>query len=144
MRLTTGWINEDEYFIVKPLHNGCRQSLVMSAHRWGSGKWNIVAGIFSSYATYNSICYSTVWVDPTSTNKNPSIKVLSLALESLNEIEQEIHKQAMGKRTFIYVDGLDKRRLRIYTKLLTKRCGYKKSTIKSEYVDGMPILYKRV
>ena len=143
--MKSGWYNGDnEYFVVKPLHNGNRQSLIVGATNYAFGRWYIMMGVFSSNATYNSMYRSEVWNTPTSTNKNPTVNTLSLALEALSEIEQEIHNHANGKRAYIYVDGLDERRLRVYTKILTKKCGYKKSTAKSDYVDGMSIIYKRV
>lgn len=142
--MKTGWYNWDnEYFVVKPLHNGKRQSLIVGAQLC-YGKWYIMMGVFSSNATYNSMYRSNVWYTPTSTNKNPTAGILSIALEALNEVEQEIHNRANGKRAYIYVDGLDERRLRVYTKVLTKKCGYKKSTTKSDHVNGMPMIYKRV
>lgn len=143
--MKTGWYNVDrEYFVVKPLHNGNRQSLIMGACHIASNRWNIMMGVFSSNVTYNSMYSSTAWHTPTSTNKNPTTGTLSLALEALNEIEQEIHNYANGKKAFIYVDGLDERRLRIYTKVLTQKCGYKKSTVKSDLIKDMSKLYKRV
>ena len=142
--MKTGWYNDHEYFVVKPLHNGKRQSLIMGAQQYGAGKWNIMMGIFSCNATYRSMSESLVWFTPTSTNKNPSMEVLSIALEALNEIEQEIHRHANGKRHYIYVDGLDERRIRVYTHVLTKKCGYKKSTVKSDYANGASKLYKKV
>lgn len=143
--MKTGWYNDgNQYFVVKPLHNGKRQSLIVGAVHGEGGRWYILAGVFSSNATYNSMYRSEVWNTPTSTNKNPAVNTLSLALEALSEIEQEIHNHANGKRAFIYVDGLDKRRLRVYTKVLTQKCGYKKSTAKSDHVDGMLMIYKRV
>lgn len=142
--MKTGWYNADnEYFVVKPLHNGNRQSLIVGVSQY-SGKWYVMMGVFSSNATYNSMYRSPVWNNPTSTNKKPTINNLSLALEALSEIEQEIHSRANGKSAYIYVDGLDERRLRVYTKVLTKKCGYKKSTVKSDHVNGMSMLYKRV
>ena len=143
--MKTGWYNADsEYFVVKPLNNGNRQSLIMGACHGASNRWYIMMGIFSSNITYYSMYNSFVWNCPTSTNENPTTGSLSLALEALSEIEQEIHNHANGKRAFIYVDGLDKRRLRVYTKVLTKKCGYKKSTAKSDRVVGMSKIYKRV
>lgn len=142
--MKTGWYNGDEYFVVKPLHNGKRQSLIMGAQHCNGGKWNIMMGVFSSNIGYKSMHHSSVWDTPTSTNKNPSMNVLSIALEALNEIEEEIHRCANGKRHYIYVDGLDERRLRVYSKVLIKKCGYKKSTVKSHRVKGASILYKRV
>ena len=143
--MKSGWYNYDnQYFVVKPLHNGKRQSLIMGANKCAAGRWYIMMGVFSSNATYNSMYYSDVWYTPTSTNKNPAVNTLSLALEALNEIEQEIHNHSNGKRAYIYVDGLDERRLRVYTKVLIKKCGYKKSTAKSDHVHGMPMIYKRV
>lgn len=143
--MKTGWYNDDnDYIVVKPLHNGNRQSLIVCAQQESSNKWNIAMGVFSSNATYNSVCRSTVWITPISTNKNPTAKNLFLALEALSEIEQEIHNHANGKAAFIYVDGMDERRLRVYTKVLTKKCSYKKSTRKSDYVYDMQKLYKRV
>ena len=142
--MKTGWYNDYKYFVVKPLHNGKRQSLIMGAINGASGRWYIMMGVFSSNATYNSMHRSEAWNVPTSTNKNPTVKTLSLALEALSEIEQEIHNHANGKKAYIYVDGFDERRLRVYTKVLTKKCGYKKSTVKSDYVYGMPMIYKRV
>lgn len=142
--MKTGWHNNDEYYVVKPLKNGCRQSLIMGAISVQGGRWYIMMGVFSSYATYNSMHRSKAWETPTSTNKKPSAQALSLALEALNEIEQEIHNHANGKRAYIYVDGLDARRLRVYTKVLTKRCGYKISTAWSQTVVNEHILYKRV
>lgn len=142
--MKTGWYNDCEYFSVKPLHNGNRQSLIMGACHRDSNRWYIMMGVFSSNATHDSMYNSTVWNEPTSTNKKPTAETLPLALEALREIEQEIHNRANGKSALIYVDGFDKRRLRVYTKVLTQRCGYKKSTVKSEYVNGMSMIYKRV
>lgn len=142
--MKTGWCNDHEYFVVKPLHNGKRQSLIVGITHYTSNRWYVMMGVFSSNATYNSMYHSAAWNTPTSTNKKPTIETLSLALEALSEIEQELHNHANGKRAFIYVDGLDKRRLRIYTKVLTQKCGYKKSTAKSDYVDGMSMIYKKV
>ena len=143
--MKTGWYNADNaYFVVKPLHNGNRQSLIMGACHGDSNRWYIIMGVFSSNATYNSMYHSTAWDTPTSTNKKPTVETLSLALEALSEIEQEIHNYANGESALIYVDGFDRRRLRVYTKVLTQKCGYKKSTVKSEYVDGMSMIYKRV
>lgn len=144
MRVETGWYDKDHYYVVKPLHNGHRQSLIMGALHHEGARWYIMAGVFSSYATYNSMNCSEVWDTPTSTNKSPSMKVVSLALEVLAEIEQEIHNQGDGKRRYIYVDGLDERRLRVYTKILTKRCGYKISTAMSKNDIGLPMVYKKV
>lgn len=143
--MKTGWYDSNnKYFVVKPLHNGKRQSLIMGACRYGINKWAIMMGVFPCNATYNSMYKSTVWIYPTSTNKKPTMEIVSLALEALDEIEREIHNHANSKRTFLYVDGLDERRLRVYTKILTKKCGYKKSSIKSSVVESMSILYKRV
>jgi hypothetical protein len=143
--MKTGWYNADsEYFVVKPLHNGNRQSLIVGVTHYASNRWYVMMGVFSSNATYNSMYHSTAWNTPTSTNKKPTAETLSLALEALSEIEQEIHNHANGKSVLIYVDGLDKRRLRVYTKVLTQKCGYKKSTVKSDHVDGMSMIYKRV
>lgn len=143
--MKTGWYNNDkEYFVVKPLHNGNRQSLIVGASHYASGRWYVMMGVFSSNATYNSMYNSNVWATPTSTNKNPTVNTLSVALDALGEVEQEIHNHANGKRAYIYVDGLDKRRLRVYTKVLTKKCGYKKSSAKSDYVKGMSMIYKKV
>ena len=102
MKVETGWYDKDHYYVVKPLHNGHRQSLIMGAQNGEGGRWYILAGIFPSCATYNSMNRSKVWDTPTSTNKNPSMKVVSLALEALAEIEilisrdAEIPKQAMN------------------------------------------------
>ena len=143
--MKTGWYNDDkQYFVVKPLHNGKRQSLIVGVSHCTFNSWYVMMGVFPSNATYNSMYHSAVWGTPTSTNKKPTIETLSLALEALSEVEQEIHNHANGKRAFIYVDGLDKRRLRVYTRVLTQKCGYKKSTAKSDYVDGMSMIYKRV
>lgn len=143
--MKTGWYNGNtEYIVVKSLHNGHRQSLIMGAQNQGRGRWSIMMGVFPCNATYHSMTTSPAWGQPTSTNKNPSISSLSLALEMLTEVEQEIHSHANGKRAYIYVDGLDTRRLRVYTAVLTKRCGYKKSTVKSHLAKGMPLLYKQV
>lgn len=143
--MKTGWYNDgNDFFVVKPLHNGNRQSLIIGAERETSNKWNICMGIFSSNATYNSMAHSSVWVTPTSTNKNPTAKNLLLALEALSEIEQEIHNRNNGEAAIIYVDGMDERRLRVYTKVLTKKRGYRESPIKSEYVSNMQKLYKMI
>lgn len=143
MRVQTGWHN-DYYYVVKPLHNGCRQNLIMWASNEYNGRWNIAAGIFSCMATYHSVHTSNVWFEPTSTNKNPSFKVIPLALEALAEIEQAIKEKANGKRHYLYIDGLDERRLRVYTKVLERyNCGYKKSSTQSQESD-LPRLYKRV
>lgn len=143
--MKTGWYNDgNDFFVVKPLHNGNRQSLIVGAEQLSTNKWNILMGVFSSNATYNSIARSSVWMAPTSTNKKPAAKNLFLALEALDEIEQEIHNRANGKSAFIYVDGMDERRLRVYTKVLTKKSGYRESRIKSEYVSNMQKLYKMI
>lgn len=144
MRIETGWHNDFEYCVVKPLHNGCRQILFMSAMNYGRGQWFISAGVFSCNATYNSITRSEVWHTPHSTNKNPSFSVIPLALETLAEIEQAISEKANGKRRYIYIDGMDERRLRVYTKILMRNnCGYKKSSRKSDYCN-LPLLYKQL
>lgn len=143
MRIKTGWYDGD-YYVVKPLNNGCRQQLVMFAQREPFGRWNIATGVFSCNATYHSLHNSEVWGTPTSTNKNPSFKVVTLALEALSEIEQVLSEIANGKRYFIYIDGEDERRLRVYTKILTKsQYGYKKSTAQS-YWCRLPQLYKAI
>lgn len=139
--MKTGWYY-NQYFVVKPLKNGCRQQLVIGVQNIGGGRWNVMMGIFSSNCTFKTMMHSNVWDKPVSTNKNPSINVLHLALEALDEIEQEIHNHANGKRAYIYVDGLDERRLRVYTKVLTKKNNYKLSTVKNPC--GLPLLYKRV
>lgn len=142
--MKTGWYSENEYIVVKPLKNKCRQSLIIGAIHANSNHWYLMAGIFSCNATYNSMMRSKVWENPSSTNKNPSIKTISLALEALNEIEQEIHNHVNGKKAYLYADGLDERRLRVYTKILTKRCGYKKSTALSKHVNGAYLIYKKI
>ena len=143
MRICTGWY-DNQYFVVKPLNNGHRQELVMIAISGNFGRWYIAAGVFSSSATYNSIIQSAAWEAPMSTNKKPSIKTIPLALEALHEIEQEISKKSNGKKRFIYIDGLDERRLRVYAKVLDRNnCGYKKSTRKSEH-SNLPMLYKKL
>ena len=129
--MVTGWYGESQYYVVKPLKNGHKQSLIVGADRGKFGRWYVMMGVFSCNISYKEMWDSDVWETPTSTNKNPSMSILPLALEALDEIEQEIHNHANGKRAYIYVDGLDVRRLRVYTKVLTKRCGYKKSTAKS-------------
>lgn len=141
--MKTGWYSTDEVFVVKPLKNGNRQSLIMGAYRYYTNHWNISMGIFSSNISYHGMKKSIVWTEPTSTNKNPSLKVLPLALEALKEIEEEIHSHVQGKKAIIYVDGLDERRLRIYTKVLTKKCGYKISTSKDRNTL-LPVIYKVV
>ena len=141
--MTTGWYY-DQYYVVKPLGNGHRQSLIMGADRGNFGRWYILMGVFPCNISYEKMLTSKVWLTPTSTNKNPSAKILSLAIEALNEIEEEIHNHADGKRTYIYIDGLDERRLRIYTKVLTKKCGYKKSTTKSQFANNLPLIYKKI
>ena len=78
-------------------------------------------GVFSSNATYNSIMRSSAWMAPTSTNKKPAAKNFFLALDALDEIEQEVYNHANGEAAIIYVDGIDERRLRVYTKVLTKK-----------------------
>lgn len=143
--MKTGWYNNNNVFlVVKPLHNGNRQSLIVGAQQLSTNKWNIFMGVFSSNATYNSIMRSSVWMTPTSTNKKPTAKNLFLALEALDEIEQEIYNYANGEAAIIYVDGTDERRLRVYTKVLTKKSGYRESPIKSEYVSNMQKLYKMI
>ena len=143
MKIRTGWYSEYEYYVVKPLHNKQRQVLIMFAESVGGGRWNVGAGVFSCNVTYHSLTLSKVWRTPTSTNKNPSIITVKLALEALQEIEQVIAQDSQGKRRYIYVDGLDERRQRVYTKLLTKKYNYKKSTTKCTYCD-LPMLYKRL
>ena len=142
-KMNTGWYG-NQYFVVKPLENGHQQMLLVGAQPIGFGRWWILLGVFPSDITYDAMWGSYVWIDPTSTNKNPSANTLALALGALNEVEQEIHKRANGKKAYIYVDGLDKRRLRVYTKVLTKRCGYKVSTAWSDHVKNAHVLYKRV
>ena len=143
--MKTGWYNDgNDFFVVKPLHNGNRQSLIVGAEQLSTNKWNILMGVFSSNATYNSMTHSSVWDTPTSTNKKPAAKNLFLALEALDEIEQEIHNYANGEVAIIYVDGMDERRLRVYTKVLTKKSGYRESPIKSEYISNMKRLYKKI
>ena len=127
--MKTGWHGESQYFVVKPLKNGHRQSLIMGVDRGEFGRWYVMMGVFRYNISYENMLRSDVWRKPTSANESPSAKVLSLALEALDEIEQEIHNHANGKRAYIYVDGMDARRLRVYTKVLTKRNGYKKSTV---------------
>ena len=141
--MKTGWYSETQYFVVKPLKNGHRQSLIMGVDRGEFGRWYVLMGIFHYNISYQDMWRSKTWAEPTSTNENPSAKVLSLALEALNEIEQEIHNHANGKKAYIYVDGLDTRRLRVYTKVLTKKRGYKKSTTRSDYC-GLPLIYKKI
>lgn len=142
MRVKTGWRNE-RYYVVKPLHNGFRQELIMFATR-DANRWYITAGIFSCNTTYFSLYGSSVWSTPTSTNKKPSITTLRLALEALKEIEDAIKELGGEKRKYIYVDGQDERRLRVYTKLLTREeYGYKNSSVKSQY-SNLHLLYKRL
>lgn len=141
--MKTGWYSESQYFVVKPLKNGHRQSLIMGVDRGEFGRWYVMMGVFRCNISYENMWHSEAWKEPTSTNENPSAKVLSLALEALDEIEQEIHNRANGKKAYIYIDGLDARRLRVYTKVLTKKSGYKKSTTKSYYC-GLPLIYKKV
>ena len=141
--MKTGWHGESQYFVVKPLKNGHRQSLIMGVDRGEFGRWYVMMGVFRYNISYENMLRSDVWRKPTSTNESPSAKVFSLALEALDEIEQEIHNHANGKRAYIYVDGMDARRLRVYTKVLTKKSGYKKSTAKSDYC-GLPLIYKKV
>ena len=143
--MKTGWYNDNNvFFVVKPLHNGNRQSLIVGAEQLSTNKWNIFMGVFSSNATYNSVMRSSAWMTPTSTNKNPTAKNLFLALEALDEVEQEIYNHANGNAAVIYIDGIDERRLRVYTKVLTKKCGYRESPIKSEYASNMQKLYKMI
>lgn len=141
--METGWIGKERYYVVKPLKNGHRQALIMGACKYEFGRWNIEAGVFPYSITYDRMIGSNVWITPTSTNKKPSIKTLIVGLEALNEIEQEIHNHSNGKKTYIYVDGLDERRLRVYTKVLTKRCGYKLSRARSSHCE-LPKLYKQI
>ena len=141
--MKTGWHGESQYVVVKPLKNGHRQSLIMGVDRGEFGRWYVMMGVFRYNISYENMLRSDVWRKPTSANESPSAKVLSLALEALDEIEQEIHNHANGKRAYIYVDGMDARRLRVYTKVLTKRNGYKKSTVESNYC-GLPLIYKKV
>ena len=144
MKIETGWYSEYEYYVVKPLHNKQRQVLIMFAQSLGGGRWNVGAGVFSCNVTYRSLELSDVWKTPTSTNKNPSVTTVKVALEALQEIEQVITQYSQGKRRYIYIDGLDERRQRVYTKLLTKeKYKYKKSTAKCTYCD-LPMLYKRL
>ena len=138
--MKTGWYNE-QYYIVKPLHNGYRQSLIVGAQPINRGYYNIMMGVFSCNISLEKMLYSNVWNKPTSTNKNPSIKTLTLALEALTEIEQEVFKYRNGKKTIFYIDGLDERRLHVFTKVLTKKNGYKLS--KSLDINtNLPKLYK--
>ena len=144
MKLETGWVTKSEYCVVKPLRNGRRQELIMLATHIGGGHWYIAAGIFSCNISYATMNCSEVWKTPTSANKNPSFKTIPIALEALMEIENELIKNANGKRHYIYIDGMDERRLRVYTKVLTRyNCGYKKSTRVSPYCS-LPMLYKAI
>lgn len=142
-RVKTGLWDENTYFVVKPLHNGFRQELIMYATR-EANRWYITMGVFSCNTTYSSLFSSSVWRTPTSTNKKPSITTVKLALETLNEIEDVIKVLGGEKRKYIYVDGQDERRLRVYTKLLMREeYDYKKSSVKSQYCN-LHLLYKRL
>lgn len=147
MRIHNGWYNDDgrpSYYVVKPLHNHCRQQLVMHAIQGATNRWYLAAAVCSCNATYDSFYNSPAWDNLTSTNKNASYKTVPLALEALTEIEQAIKSVTKGKVHFLYIDGADERRLRVYAKVLNKyNCGYKKSTKKSEYCN-LPMLYKRL
>ena len=87
---------------------------------------------------------SLVWAIPTSTNKKSSTLSISLALEALKEIEEEIQATSPYFRNTIYIDGMDYRRLHAYSRILTKeKYGYKKSSVKSEWCE-LPKLYKKI
>lgn len=138
--MKTGWYN-DGYFVVKSLHNGYRQSLVMGAEPLGRGYYNIIMGIFPCNIGYKNMINSHILSEPASPNKNPSIKTLTVALEALNEVEQELIRFRNGKRTLVYVEGSDEQRARVYQKVLTKKCNYKISKSIDTIID-FPKLYK--
>lgn len=139
--METGWNvnakNEDTYVVVKPLNNGANQSLYIFTEPLGGGRWNIAMGVFSSHhATMFSLLLEESWDIPASTNLAPSLNTLKLALDGLKEIEEELKTRSNGKRRIVYIDGLDERRLRTYTKVLNKvDKGYKTSSAKSRHCD---------
>ena len=50
--MKTGWYDNNNIFlVVKPLHNGKRQSLIVGAEQLSPNKWNIFMGVFPSNAT---------------------------------------------------------------------------------------------
>lgn len=146
--MKTGWYNLvkniDVYMVVKPLPNNSQQSLYIGAESMGGGRYNILFGIFpTDIDTITKLFLERAWEVPTSTNQQPSAITLSLALQGLKEIETEIKAKSQGKRRIIYVDGLDKRRLRIYTKVLNRyNFGYKTSSVNSDHVSDTKMLYK--
>ena len=146
--MKTGWYNLDKnidvYMVVKSLPNNSQQSLYIGAEPVGGGRYNILLGIFpTDIETLIELFLERAWEVPTSTNQQPSTATLSLALQGLKEIETEIKATSHGKRRIIYVDGLDKRRLRIYTKALNRyNFGYKTSSVKSDHVSNAKMLYK--
>ena len=132
------------YQAVKPL-KGQRQQLIMGYEQGKrGGDWEIFMGIFPSQCTWKSMRRSLVWAIPTSTNKKSSTLSISLALEALKEIEEEIQATSPYFRNTIYIDGMDYRRLHAYSRILTKeKYGYKKSSVKSEWCE-LPKLYKKI
>lgn len=146
--MKTGWYNLGKninvYMVVKPLPHNNQQNLYIGAEPVGGGRYNIVLGVFSAdIDSVMELFLEQAWEVPTSTNQQPSAITLSLALQGLKEIEAEIKAKSCGKRRIIYIDGLDKRRLSTYTKVLNRyNFGYKTSSIKSEHVINTKILYK--
>lgn len=146
--METGWYNLDKkinvYMVVKSLPNNNQQSLYIGAESVGGGKYNIVLGIFpSDIDTIIELLLEEAWEIPTSTNQQPSVATLFLALQGLKEIETEIKAKSHGKRRIIYVDGLDERRLRVYAKVLNRyNFGYKISSANSDHVINAKMLYK--
>lgn len=129
--MKTGWYNDgNDFFVVKPLHNGNRQSLIIGAQREISNKWNIFMGIFSSNATYNSIVHSSVWMAPTSTNKNQQRKIffwlLKLSMKSNKKFITAIMAKwllsmLMGWMNGVYVSILKSLLRNVVTKNLPEK-----------------------
>lgn len=149
--MKTGWYNlgykyknANVYMVVKPLPHNNQQNLYIGAEPIGGGRYNILLGVFpADIDSVIDLFLEQAWEVPTSTNQHPSVTTLALALEGLKEIETEIKAKSCGKRRIIYVDGLDKRRLRTYTKVLNRYdFGYKTSSVKSDHVSNTKILYK--
>lgn len=131
------------YVVVKPINNGKRQQLVVYAQFLKFGRVDIALGVFPSICTFRSMFLSPVWDETASTNKNPNFSIIPIAVEALKEVEEEIKAKANGKRRIIYIDGMDDRRLRAYTKILNRyNCGYKVSSAKSNWIKDAHKLYK--
>ena len=131
--MKTGWYDKS-YVVTRPLHNGKHQQFVLEARPCGTTNYCIAAGVFPSNCTFKSYVSSPVWNTPTSSNKNPSFSILKIALDCLQEVEKEICAVAYGEPRRIIIDGFDEKRLRVYTKVLTKKeYGYRLYPLESDF-----------